>query len=86
MFKNDIKQYDFTMRSNSFLDSDTKLRDKYLKGDRELSYSKLVQLNAEVRDKSTVLKRLYISRQELIKGAIITQDIIKAKRNRITNK
>ena len=85
-FSNDIRQYDFNMRSNSFLDSDTKLRDKYLKGDHELSYSKLVQLNAEIRDKSTVLKRLYNTRHELIKSAISTQDIILAKRNKISEK
>jgi hypothetical protein len=77
-FMHEMKQYDFNPRSNSFLDSDSKLHDKYLKGNRDIGYSKLVQLNAEIGGKSTVLRRLYSSRQEHIKAAIITQDIMKA--------
>ena len=77
-FMHEMKQYDFNPRSNSFLDSDSKLHDKYPKGNRDIGYSKLVQLNAEIGGKSTVLRRLYSSRQEHIKAAIITQDIMKA--------
>lgn len=80
-FMHEMKEYDFNPRSNSFLDSDTKLHDKYLKGNRDIGYSKLVQLNAEIGSKSTVLRRLYSSRQEHIKAAIITQDIMKAQKN-----
>lgn len=77
-FMHEMKEYDFNPRSNSFLDSDAKLHDKYLKGNRELTYSRLVQLNAEIRGKSTVLRRLYSTREEHIKTAIITEDIMKA--------
>ena len=41
-FMDEMKEYDFNPRSNSFLDSDTKLHDKYLKGNRDITYSKLV--------------------------------------------
>ena len=80
-FMLEMQQYDFNPRSNSFLDSDSKLHDKYLKGNRDVGYQKLVQLNAEMRSKSTVLRRLCSSRQEHIKAATITEDIINAQRN-----
>lgn len=43
-----------------------------------MPYAKLVQLNAEIGNKSLVLRRLYSAREEHIKSAIITQDIMAA--------
>jgi len=72
------KQYNFNPRSNSFLDSDSKLQEKYLLFGRIIDYSKLVSLNLDIKNKTTELRRLYSHKQEEIKKSIIIQDIIKA--------
>jgi hypothetical protein len=72
------EQYNFNPRSNSFLDSDSKLQEKYLLFGRIIDYPKLVSLNLDIKNKTTELRRLYSHKQEEIKKSIIIQDIIKA--------
>lgn len=72
------EQYNFNPRSNSFLDSDSKLQEKYLLFGRIIDYSKLVSLNLDIKNKTTELRRLYSHKQEEMKKSIIIQDIIKA--------
>jgi hypothetical protein len=72
------KQYNFNPRSNSFLDSDSKLQEKFLLFVRIIDYSKLVSINLDIKNKTTELRRLYSHKQEEIKKSIIIQDIIKA--------
>ena len=61
------EQYDFAPRDNSILDTDLKLRDKYLKDNRDIKYYKLVNLNVDIKSKTMKLRRFYSTRQELIK-------------------
>ena len=82
-FTTDMQEYDFALRSGSFLDMDTKMHDKYIKPGEEASYSKLVQLNVNLKNQMTILRRMYSYKQEKIKEAIIATDII-AQRGKIT--
>jgi hypothetical protein len=61
------EQYNFNPRSNSFLDSDSKLQEKYLLFGRIIDYPKLVSLNLDIKNKTTELRRLYSHKQEEIK-------------------
>lgn len=56
------EQYNFNPRSNSFLDSDSKLQEKYLLFGKIIDYSKLVSLNLDIKYKTTELRRLYSHR------------------------
>lgn len=71
-----MQAYDFNLRSGSFLDSDHKLHDKFIKGGQQADYNKLVQLRVRMQDQMTILRRYYSSKSEKIKAAIIAGDII----------
>ena len=49
-FSEDMQKYDFSIRENSFLDSDVKLSEKYLGGNKEVDYKGLTSLNLMVKD------------------------------------
>lgn len=72
----DMQQYDFVLRTGSFLDIDTKTKDKYIKPGQPASYNKLVKLNVDLKYEMTVLKRVYSSKADKIKEAILASDII----------
>ena len=50
-FHSDMHAYDYNMRSGSFLDTDTKLHDKYLANNDTMpaDYKKLVDLNGQLK-------------------------------------
>ena len=67
-----MAQYDFSIRSGSFLNSDSKLHDEYIKSEEKCSYNKLVGLNIKVNTNMNILRRLYSFRYQYLKSAVIT--------------
>lgn len=49
LFVVDMQQYDFNLRAGSFLDIDTKTKDKYIKSGQPVSYNNLVKLNVDLK-------------------------------------
>ena len=74
-FSEDMQKYDFSIRENSFLDSDVKLSEQYL-GNKKIDYKSLTTLNLKVKDQNTKLRRLFSFKQETMKRAIFIEDII----------
>lgn len=53
-----MQKYDFSIRENSFLDSDVKLNEQYL-GNKQIDYKALTSLNLKVKEQNTKLRRLF---------------------------
>lgn len=70
-----MQRYDFSIRENSFLDSDVKLNEQYL-GNKQIDYKALTSLNLKVKEQNTKLRRLFSFKQETMKKAIFIQDVI----------
>ena len=70
-----MQKYDFSIRENSFLDSDVKLNEQYL-GNKQIDYKALTSLNLKVKEQNTKLRRLFSFKQETMKRAIFIQDVI----------
>ena len=60
----DMQQYDFSFRTGSFLDIDTKTKDKYFKPGKPASYNQLVKLNVDLKKEMTILRRICSSKSE----------------------
>ena len=70
-----MQRYDFSIRENSFLDSDVKLNEQYL-GNKQIDYKALTSLNLKVKEQNTKLRRLFSFKQETMKKAIFIQNVI----------
>lgn len=64
------------MRSNSFLDADSKLTDIYLRTNKKIDYGLLTKLNLKLKNENLKLKRLFSFKQEYIKQAVFFQDVV----------
>ena len=64
------QKYNFSMRSNSFLDADQKLNEIYLRSGKKINYELLTKLNLQIKNENMKLQRLFSYKQEYIKQAI----------------
>ena len=71
------EKYDISIRCGSFLDTDTKLFEKYLNKKNDNCYDSLVALNVQMKSDVTRLKRYFSRRQECFDDALFFESITK---------
>ena len=69
-------KYNISMRTNSFLDADSKLNETYLNSGKKINYELLTKLNQQLKNENMKLQRLFSYKSEYIKQAIFFQDVI----------
>lgn len=78
-FTIEMQQFDFSVRTNSFIGADSKEYNKFISANGPAKYDKLVKLNLKLKEEMAKMRRVFSFKYEMIKEAVIASEILRQK-------